>query len=551
MTNTSGILAGDITDHARYLSRFSIEGGMGIVIACRDRLTGHKVALKTFKPKYLSLRVVREHFLDEASNWILLGRHPNLVSAHEIIQIGNPPQPCLVLDWIEGRHADTDASLRTIFNRRRRRPLGFARSMDIALGIARGMHHATTAVPGFVHNDLKPENILIDHQWRPYITDMGMSQSIASLAYKAHDSPLFPCTPGFCAPEQLDPDSAVDMRADIHALGCILYEMVTGLRINPGQDEDEKKQFDKKSQLRAIPDALPASIRVPIETCVRRSPGQRYQDWTAVGQALTDGYRELTGRDPEASDTQLIDTETTAHDLARSLLALGKSFRNLGDARRAIDSVDQGLELAQQANDGLLQAGLFYQRGIVNLDKGDLSAADGDLAAALRLFNAHDENMMTAEVLSATGMLHAQRKDFGKALNTLEQALKLARRHGGNDAEISVLGNLGNVHGQAGDPAKAAEYFQRMLAAAESAGDEAQQVHALASLGVASYDMRRYGDAIDLLNRAVDIYRRYGDDPGRLHALEHLWQALAADGQQAEAERRRRESLELARLLDR
>jgi serine/threonine protein kinase len=308
MRITSGTPSGVVIDQPRYQPLLSIEGGMGIVFVCRDRLTGGKVALKIFKPKYMSLRSVRELFLDEATNWILLDWHPNIVSAHEITQIGSPPQPCIVLECIEGRFPDADPSLNTILNRRKRRPLGFIQSLGIALGIARGMLHASTSLPEFIHCDLKPENILIDSNWQPLITDMGMSRSLASaqdtqLSGDYQPSPIFPCTPGFCAPEQFEPDIPIDQRTDIYALGCILFEMLTGLRINPGQDEESRKRLDREGELRKIPEALPASIRKFIRTCTRSDPEERYQDWATVVATLTACYREHANSDPTSSAT--------------------------------------------------------------------------------------------------------------------------------------------------------------------------------------------------------------------------------------------------------
>lgn len=524
---------------------------MGIVVKCRDSATGCDVALKTFKQAYLPHRIARERFLYEAVNWVLLSDHPNIVRALGVTQVNNPPQPCIVLEWIDGRYPDADPSLGTVLNRRRRRPLGFIRSLEIALGIARGMTHATDALPGFVHNDLKPENILIDADWHPRITDMGLSHCRTSAAQQGNSQPLviFPCTPGFCAPEQFEPAVAVDQRADIYALGCILYEMLTGQRINPGQDEESRKRLDHEGSLRGIPDALPASIREIISTCIQADPAGRYENWVALEVALTVSYREHTGQDPEALVLPVEGGEEATRERSVTFLTLGKSFYEFGDMARATEYIDQGLVLARMIEDVELEARLLYQRGVVQLDSGDLQPASDDLESTLALVRHSEQQEFLADVLSMLGMLHVRQEEHEKAMDFLQRALAVTRECRNREAEASVLGNLGSAYGQSGNPEKAAEYFRELLDWCKESGDEVLRSHTLASLGVASYDLEKYHEAIGFLQQAQEIYQRHGDDPGRLHVLEHLWKSFAASSQQQNAKLCRQEYEALASSL--
>jgi len=523
---------------------------MGIVVKCRDSATGCYVALKTFKQAYLPHRIARERFLDEAVNWVLLSDHPNIVRALGVTQVNNPPQPCIILEWIEGRYPDADPSLGTVLNRRKRRPLGFIQSLEIALGIARGMSHATDVLPGFVHSDLKPENILIDADWHPRITDMGLSHSRTTVSQKEDSQPsaIFPCTPGFCAPEQFD-TTAVDQRADIYALGCILYEMLTGQRINPGQDEESRKRLDHEGSLREIPDALPAYIREIISICIQTDPADRYENWVALEVALTACYREHTGHDPVALILQEEGGEETTRERSETFLTLGKSFYEFGDMARATEYIDQGLVLVRMIEDAELEARLLYQRGVVQLDSGDLQPASDDLESSLAIVRYSEAQEFLADVLSMLGMLYVRQEEHEKAMDFLQQALAVARECSNREAEASVLGNLGSAYGQSGNPEKAAEYFRELLDWCKESGDEVLRSHTLASLGVTSYDLEKYHEAIVFLLQAQEIYQRHGDDPGRLHVLEHLWKSFAASSLQQDAKRCRQEYEALASRL--
>ncbi len=524
---------------------------MGIVYKCHDSTTGHEVALKTFKQDYLSVRIIRERFLDEAVNWVLLGTHPNLVRAIGVTQLSNPPRPCIILEWIEGRYPDADPSLATVLNRRKRRPLGFIQSLGIALGIARGMHHATMALENFVHSDLKPENILIDEDWHPRITDMGMSYSRMSTQYETGSlhSILFPCTPGFCAPEQYDPEVPVDQRADMYALGCILYEMLTGQRINPGQDEKSRKQLDREGRLREIPNALPVCIREIISTCIQPDAADRYESWAAIETAISTCYHQQTGKPPEPVILPAKDTDEISREKSNTFLTLGKSFYEFGDMGRAIEYIDKGLVLAKVLEDSKLITRLLFQRGVVQLESGSLPPASEDLHLALTLARHGEELESLADVLSILGMLYVRQEEYDKAMDYLQQALTVARECSKRDVEVMVLGNLGSAAGQSGDPEKAVEYFRKLLHWCNESGDEVLRSHTIASLGVASYDLEKYHEAIDFLKQAQEIYQQHGDDPGRLHVLEHLWKSYAACGQQQKASHCHEEYDELASRL--
>jgi serine/threonine protein kinase len=134
-------------------------GGMGIVYLCFDHEEQRPLALKTFRPEFLSDRDVRARFLEECHAWVRLGQHPHIVRCYEVFQDSPRPEVYLALELVAKEEGRQDASLRAWLTPGR--PLPLDQTLLIALQIARGMIHATAAIPGFVHRDLKPENVLV------------------------------------------------------------------------------------------------------------------------------------------------------------------------------------------------------------------------------------------------------------------------------------------------------------------------------------------------------------------------------------------------------
>ncbi|MCA9710304.1 MAG: serine/threonine protein kinase, partial [Myxococcales bacterium] len=185
----------------------------------------------------------------------------------------------------------------------RQAPMPAAVVQELGRGIARGLAHAHRA--GIVHRDLKPSNVLMAGGTVPKIADFGMARA-TSLAGVDRAALTVLGTPDYMAPECLDP-LAVDARADLYALGCILFEMLVGHPPYSAATPLGVLKAHRDAPIPALPEAVPAPLRALVEGLLAKSPGDRPQAATAVAQALeammepgalaTQGTIEVAARD--------------------------------------------------------------------------------------------------------------------------------------------------------------------------------------------------------------------------------------------------------------
>jgi serine/threonine protein kinase len=270
-------------------------GGMGEVYRAKDLRLGRDVAVKVMAKHIAADPEMRRRFEIEARSVASLS-HPSILSIHELAVVDDVPMA--VMELLEGEN---------LRSRIRRGALPWRDAVRIAATVAEGLAAAHSR--GIVHRDLKPENIFLTSDDGVKILDFG-------LALQRLESPLAPDVPtmavtndravmgtfGYMSPEQVTGER-VDGRSDIFALGCVLYEMLTGRALFAGETPQEiiaRLMHDTGIDLTAFDPFLPAEMRPILLRCIDRVAARRFEsahDLAMALHALQSGSGStLTGR---------------------------------------------------------------------------------------------------------------------------------------------------------------------------------------------------------------------------------------------------------------
>ena len=196
------------------------EGGMATVYRVRHVDHGTPLALKVLTTW---TRGIEDRLLQEGRLQAALV-HPNLVQVRDVVQVGTAKG--LLLELVEGPSLD---------RRLVEDPPTWDESLAIFAGILDGVEYAHAR--GVVHRDLKPSNVLLVGGVVPKVADFGLARVLDDgTDARRTRTGVAMGTPAYMSPEQVRDAKNVDERTDIFALGCILYELVTGHRTFPGDD---------------------------------------------------------------------------------------------------------------------------------------------------------------------------------------------------------------------------------------------------------------------------------------------------------------------------
>jgi eukaryotic-like serine/threonine-protein kinase len=209
-------MVGQTLGHYRILERVGA-GGMGVVYRARDEQLERDVAVKVLPPGTLSDETARRHFRKEAMALAKLS-HPNIETVYEY---GTQDQmDFLVLEYVPGK---------TLANRLAAGPLAEKEIAALGMQIAAALEEAHER--GIVHRDLKPANIAITARGEAKVLDFGLAKLLRPddelTTDQLTETGMAAGTLPYMSPEQLRGEE-VDARADVYAIGAVLYEMATG-----------------------------------------------------------------------------------------------------------------------------------------------------------------------------------------------------------------------------------------------------------------------------------------------------------------------------------
>jgi serine/threonine-protein kinase len=277
------IAQGQLLDQGYRLEHLLGEGGMGAVWAGIHVASGMPVALKFVRPTKsspeLTQRLLREAHVAAAID------HPNVVKVLGVFEL-EPGQPVLVMELLRGQ------CLRALLARQLRLSLEQTVAAMLPVVAAVGTAHSL----GIVHRDLKPENVFLadDHgALVPKVLDFGVAKltagegAITASAVLTKKGAMIG-TPSYMAPEQLFADP-VDHRADIWALGVILYECLSGGRPLEACGHGQMRELVMSAgiaPLEAVAPHVPAQIGWVVMRMLARRLKDRLADLGPVYAAL-------------------------------------------------------------------------------------------------------------------------------------------------------------------------------------------------------------------------------------------------------------------------
>ena len=271
-------------------------GGMGEVYRARDERIGRDVAIKVLPVEFAADSDRLRRFEQEARAAGQLN-HPNILTVHDTGT--HEGAPYIVTELLEGE---------TVRERLRSGGLGVRKAVEIAVQIARGL--AAAHEKGIIHRDLKPANVFVTKDGHVKILDFGVAKLIhpevkvdpyakTTTSGPTTEAGAVVGTAGYISPEQLRGLPA-DHRSDIFALGCVLYEMLSGkapFLKDTGADIAAAILNEEPAPIVVPGREVPSSLRAVVERCLEKSPEERFQS----ARDLAFDLETLSGTSGEAA----------------------------------------------------------------------------------------------------------------------------------------------------------------------------------------------------------------------------------------------------------
>jgi serine/threonine-protein kinase len=283
-------LLGTVIDGRYEVTSVIGEGGMGTVYEVRHTALGRRFALKVLRRDIADAEHTAR-FIQEAKAAAAIG-HPNIVAVSDFGEITIPagrasrPQPSPPVPYFVMEHL-TGISLAALL--RAEKTLDPMRAADLALQCAAGLSAAHAA--GVIHRDLKPDNVFLTRSGeREFVKLLDFGVAKMAGAGRLTRAGMVFGTPHYMSPEQAAGQS-VDHRADVYALGVILYEALAGrvpFEADTYMGVLTKHMFATPEPIdRVVPDASSLGALAPIVMrCLAKSPNDRYPSMAELVAAL-------------------------------------------------------------------------------------------------------------------------------------------------------------------------------------------------------------------------------------------------------------------------
>ncbi|MFI1497765.1 protein kinase [Streptomyces platensis] len=254
-------------------------GGMGTVYRAVDHRLRRTVAVKTLsaelamQPEFL-IRFQREAHAAAALN------HPGVATVHDVGEDsgGGAAEPYLVMEYVAGR---------TLSQVLGDGPLTVAQAVDITGQVLAALDHSHRHA--IVHRDIKPANVMLTASGAVKVVDFGIAKALSEVATRLTGTGVAVGTPAYLAPEQIN-GAETDHRTDLYAVGCLLYELLTGRP--PYTGDSPFSVMHQHLAAEPVPPSrlrpeLPPAVDAVIARALHKRREDRFADAATMHTALT------------------------------------------------------------------------------------------------------------------------------------------------------------------------------------------------------------------------------------------------------------------------
>jgi hypothetical protein len=278
-SSSSSDLPPALRDHPRYrILRLLGRGGMGVVYQAEHKVMERLVAVKVISQVLVERPEALERFHREVRAAAKLD-HPNIVKAYDAEQAGD--LQLLAMEYVEGK------SLADVLHKRG--PLPISNACHYVRQAALGLQHAFER--GMVHRDLKPQNLMLTPKGVVKVLDFGLAKLASESARPGGgltQDHMVMGTPEYMAPEQALNSKTADVRADIYALGCTLYCLLTGRPPFAGESLAiiVAHSTDAPPPVESLRPDTPPELAALVARCLAKKPADRPQTPKELAEAL-------------------------------------------------------------------------------------------------------------------------------------------------------------------------------------------------------------------------------------------------------------------------
>jgi serine/threonine protein kinase len=250
------------------------QGGFAVVYRAHDSELDRLVALKELRQGLLDDSNWVKRFKREAKTIARLNQ-PRIVTIYDVLEVAE--RLFIVMHLVDGPSLDTLIATHG--------HLPWPQALEIMLAMADALDYAHAQ--SILHRDLKPANILLDSQRGPLLSDFGLAKLAGEAGSSVTAGGGIVGTPHYIAPEVWEGQGTTP-QSDIYALGCILYEMVTGEKLFQGESPPAvmMAHFSPLTLPNSWLEGVPSGITDVLKAALAKQPGDRYDTAGEMGQAL-------------------------------------------------------------------------------------------------------------------------------------------------------------------------------------------------------------------------------------------------------------------------